>query len=718
MAAVELSAAALRERIAPYADRVAIAAINSPASTLVSGEPGAIERLLTELAEAQVFARAIQVDYASHGAQVEAIREELEQSLQGVALGRLSIPLYSTVTGGKVEPDELDAGYWYRNLRQTVRFAEAVDQLLSDGHRFFIEVSPHPVLSLGLRESASAANANVAIVGTLRRDQGGAERLLLSLGELIVRGLGCDWKPLLPSGKRVPLPTYPFERQRYWLEAGGGTHGDVASAGLASAEHPLLGASIAVAQGDSFVFTGRLSLATHPWLAGHVVFGAVLLPGTGFVELALAAAQRVGLDTVDELTIEAPLVVPERGAIQIQLLIGALDESQRRSLSVHARAAGDSEDGWRRHASGALSFAGSMPAQDLRVWPPAGAVAIELDGLYERAAEAGLRYRDAFCGLRAVYQRGQELFAQVELPATASQEASRFGLHPALLDAALHALLTIQPTGAGVALPFAWSGVQLHARGAEALRVRLTQADGQGSVSLLLADAAGEPVGSVQALRARPAVASQFQGASPLRCRAPPSLPPHPSLIGRGWAVRRKACRRRRRATSILARCKRGYHRAIVRRHLWCCRASQAWRPTIRPLPHTRPRTSCSVPCKRCWARSASRTAGCWWSPGVPLPYMLKKTYWTWRAPRCGAWCALRSASTPVASLCWISIRLSPSKPGTAPSAARSLSWGCDRTSSARRDWLGQDQTSCSYPKAVLLGRCRFRPEARLTISW
>ncbi|HJX20371.1 MAG TPA: acyltransferase domain-containing protein, partial [Steroidobacteraceae bacterium] len=358
MAAVELSAAATRERIAPYGERVAIAAINGPASTLVSGEPGAIEKLLTELSQAQVFARAIEVDYASHCAQVEPLRDELERALQDIAPGRVSIPLYSTVTGGKVAADELAAGYWYRNLRQSVRFADAVEQLLADGHRFFIEVSPHPVLSLGLQDTARAANANVAIVGTLRREQGGVERLLLSLGELYVRGLGCDWKPLLPAGQRVPLPTYPFERQRYWLDAGAGAAGDVASAGLASAEHPLLGASIALAEGDSFVFTGRLSLATHPWLAGHVVFGAVLLPGTAFVELALAAAERVGLDTIDELTIEAPLVVPERGAVQLQLLVGALDEGQRRSLSVHARVAGDSEAGWTRHASGSLSAAG------------------------------------------------------------------------------------------------------------------------------------------------------------------------------------------------------------------------------------------------------------------------------------------------------------------------------------------------------------------------
>jgi acyl transferase domain-containing protein len=517
MAAVELSAAALRERIAPYAERVAIAAINGPQSTLVSGEPSAIERLLTELSEAQVFARAIRVDYASHCAQVEGIREEIERSLQGIALGGLNIPLYSTVTGGKVEPDELDAGYWYRNLRQTVRFADAVERLLSDGHRFFIEVSPHPVLSLALQDNAQTAKANVAIVGTLRRDQGGAERLLLSLGELYVRGLGYDWKPHLPSAKPVSLPTYPFERQRYWLEAGRGSAGDATSVGMVPAEHPLLGASIAVAEGDSVLFTGRLSLGTHPWLAGHVVFGAVLLPGTGFVELALAAAERVGLDAVEELTIEAPLVVPERGAVQLQLLVGPLEEGQRRSLSVHARAADEGEDGWTRHASGTLSLAGSVTREDLRDWPPAGAVAIELDGLYERAAAAGLLYGDAFCGLRAVYQRGEELFAQVELPETASAEAGRFVLHPALLDASLHALLATQAVGEGVALPFIWSGVQLQGRGACALRVRLSGGEAQDSVSVLLADAAGEPIGSVQALRSRPAVASQIRGASMVR---------------------------------------------------------------------------------------------------------------------------------------------------------------------------------------------------------
>ena len=646
--------------------------------------------------------------------------------MQGIAPGRLSIPLYSTVTGGKVEPEELDAGYWYRNLRQTVRFADAVEQLLADGHRFFVEVSPHPVLEPCATRERARGGSECRDCGHAAPGPGEAERLLLSLGELHVRGLGCDWKSLLPAARPVPLPTYPFERQRYWLEAGV-ADGDVASAGLSSAEHPLLGASIAVAEGDSFVFTGRLSLATHPWLAGHEVFGAVLLPGAAFVELALAAAERVGLDTVDELTLEAPLVVPERGAVQLQVLVGTLEESKRRSLSVHARAAGDGEGGWTRHASGVLSAAAPIAGEELRDWPPAGAVAVELDGLYEGVAEAGLLYGDAFRGLRAVYRRGEELFAQVELPEAVSQEASRFGLHPALLDAALHALFVMQAPGSGVALPFAWSGVQLQARGACALRVRLSGGAAQGSVSVLLADSAGAPVGAVQALHSRPAVASQIRGASTLRdalyrvdwvvLPAPPvassiewawlgdaaeGLPPAPSSYADLGALQAWLSQDHRAPALVVLPCIASLAHGSEETASAAHRATQQLLGTLQGILGT----------------SGSRTAVWWWSPGVRLPRMPGKTCWTWRAPRCGAWCALRSPSTPAGSRCSTSIRfLCRSRLGSAPWARRSRSWGCARTSSARRDWLGKGQTSCWYLRMALLGRCRSRPEARST-TW
>ena len=597
----------------------------------------------------------------------------------------------------------------------------------ADGHRFFIEVSPHPVLGLGLQDNARAANANVAIVGTLRRDQGGVERLLLSLGELYVRGLGYDWKPLLSSGKRVPLPTYPFERQRYWLEAGGGSAGDVTSAGLAPAEHPLLGASIAVAEGDSFVFTGRLSLATHPWLAGHMVFGAVLLPGTGFVELALAAAERVGLDTVEELTIEAPLVVPERGSVRLQLLVGSLEGGRRRSLSVHARLAGEGEEGWTRHASGTLSSAGGIALEDLRVWPPAGAVAIELDGLYERVAEAGLVYSDAFRGLRAVYQRGLELFAQVELPDTASQEASRFGVHPALLDASLHALLAIQAPGAGVALPFAWSGVQLQARGASGLRVRLTQADGQGSVSVLLADAAGEPVGSVQALRARPAVASQIRGASTVRdalyrvdWSVLPALSASASSTGPDWAWLGDVPEGLPAAPSSYA--------DLGALQAWLLEGHRA--PALVVLACLAPvggdPVSAAHDATQQLLGTLQSVLGDERLAGSRVLVVTRRAVATHaeedvldlaRAP---LWGLVRSAqSEHPGRLGLLDIDTLPVSEQTWQGAlgCEEPQLGLRQDGSARLDWSGRGQTSCSCLRVALPGRCRSRPEARST-TW
>ena len=237
------------------------------------------------------------------------------------------------MTGERSQPEELNAGYCV-SQQAPVRFADAVEQLLADGHRFFVEVSPHPVLSLALQENARAADTNVAIVGTLRRDQGGAERVLLSLGELHVRGLGSDWKPLLPAARPVPLPTYAFERQRYWLEGSGGTYGWRRGIGgnFVVPEHPMLGASIALAEGDAICRCGRLSLATHPWIGGHVVFGAgAAAESTGFPGACASGGGRVELDTIEELTPRSPLVVPEHGAVRIQVLVGALDEGKQRS---------------------------------------------------------------------------------------------------------------------------------------------------------------------------------------------------------------------------------------------------------------------------------------------------------------------------------------------------------------------------------------------------
>ncbi|MEO6086400.1 MAG: type I polyketide synthase [Umezawaea sp.] len=456
-------------------DRLSIAAVNGPASVVVSGDVDALEELVASCDRA----RRVPVDYASHSAHVESIESELLELLE-VTPRPGNVPFLSTVTG-EYEA-ELDAGYWYRNLRQTVRFDAAVRAL--EGHTF-IEVSAHPVLTPAIQDATA--------VGTLRRDDGGMDRMLRSVAEAHVAGVEVKWP--LDGGRLVDLPTYAFQRERFWLASTGVV--DQASFG-----HPLLGTAVRVAGTDGLVFTGRLSRQSHPWLADHAVHGSVLLPGTAFVELAIRAGDEVGCGVVEELTLEAPLVVPERGALHLQVVLDAPQESGHRAVSVHS--APDSPDApWTRHAGGRM--APSMPGHtdDLRSWPPEDADPVDVHGLYGRLAEGGFFYGPVFQGLRAAWRRGDEVFAEVALPDGAADD--RFGIHPALLDAALHvgALDSVVGDGEG-RLPFAWTDVVLHATGATALRVRVSPAGSDG-VSLLVADEAGEPVVSVGALVSRPA---------------------------------------------------------------------------------------------------------------------------------------------------------------------------------------------------------------------
>ncbi|KOG56749.1 hypothetical protein ADK38_43225, partial [Streptomyces varsoviensis] len=258
--------------------------------------------------------------------------EQLLSELRGLTPRQADVPFYSTVTGGLLDATVLDAEYWYRNLRQAVRFEEATRALLADGFQVFLESSPHPVLTVGVQETADDAGSGAAAVGTLRRDDGGPRRLMESLGELHLRGVKMDWGAVFAghAPRRVDLPTYPFQRERYWLEDGAAEAADVTSAGLTPAGHPLLGAVIALADADSLLLTGRLSVQSHPWLAEHAVRGAILLPGTAFLELAVQAGDRVDCPRVDEFTLEAPLVLPEHGGAVLRLTVGAPDVRGRR----------------------------------------------------------------------------------------------------------------------------------------------------------------------------------------------------------------------------------------------------------------------------------------------------------------------------------------------------------------------------------------------------
>ncbi|MER5808984.1 type I polyketide synthase [Streptomyces sp. NPDC002033] len=506
--------------IEPWAGRISVATVNGPRSTVVAGEAVALDELMAACERDGVRARRIPVDYGSHTPQVEQLREALLELAAPVAPRAGDVPMYSTVTGELLAEGAADAEYWFRNLRQPVRFEETVRGLIADGHVTFIEVSAHPVLTSPVEETGEAVGVEVFAGGTLRRDQGGTRRFLSSLGELWVRGGTPDWSAVFEGSDtgRVALPTYAFQTKHYWLDGGTGTVG-TSGAGLSALGHPLLAVGIALADGNGHVSTGRISLHTHPWLADHVVMGRALVPGAAVLELMLRAGESVGTELLDELVLHSPLVVPAGdSAVDLQVAVEAPDEQGRRAVRLHSRAyrpGQDDDSEWTCHAEGTLVAAPvEEPSAQDTVWPPAGAQAVDIDGLYERLAATGYGYGPVFQGIRAVWRRGEELFADVVLPEEAGRDAGRFGVHPALVDAALQTRLVTLLEGQGDRLmPFSFAGARLHATGATAVRARLTPM-GDDALSVRLTDHTGLPVLTIETLTSRPLTADALAGRS------------------------------------------------------------------------------------------------------------------------------------------------------------------------------------------------------------
>ncbi|BBB02229.1 putative polyketide synthase [Actinacidiphila reveromycinica] len=507
MVSVAQSAEEVKERIAQFGDRLSIAVVNSVEATVVSGQVDALDALVAGCEADGVRVRRLPVDYASHSAQVDGLRQEILDTLAPVTplVDGSAVPMLSAMSGEWLDAADLGAGYWFESLRAPVEFDRAVRTLADAGHGVFVEMSAHPVLVAPVTATLEdAGQAAPVVVGSLRRDEGGPQRLLTSMAEAWVQGVEVDWAAVIGSGERVDLPTYAFQHQHYWPKANVGA-GDIASAGLSVLGHPFLLASVELVGDGGTAMTGRLSLSAQPWLADHAVGGTVLLPGTAFVEMAIRAGDVVGCGHLDELTLEAPLLLSDT-PVQVQVVVGP-DDGGVRTVAVHARQGGDGDGApWVRHATGTVSAAGPAPTPgDLVVWPPRDAAPLAVSDWYPRMAADGYDYGPSFQGLRAGWRRGDEVFAEVALPEQAAGEAGSFGLHPALLDAALHLSGLVQEPGrpGEVRLPFAWTGVGLHASGASVLRVRLSP-DGAGGLSLTAVDEAGAPVVSVASLVLRP----------------------------------------------------------------------------------------------------------------------------------------------------------------------------------------------------------------------
>ncbi|MGP3939629.1 type I polyketide synthase [Streptomyces sp. 6N106] len=528
VASVALSAEAVEKRLAAWGERLVISGRNGPSAVTVAGEVAALEEFVAGCKADGIRAQVVGSTVASHCAQVDPLRDRILAMFADIAPRRGHIPFYSTVTGGVLDTGELDAEYWFRNARRPVNFEGAVRELLADGFGFFVESSAHPVLVTALQQMFEDAGADAVAVGSLRRDEGGARRFLASLAEGHVGGLPVDWSTVFAGSepRRVDLPTYAFQHQHYWLESTE-TFGDAAGLGLEPAQHPLLGAVTEFPESGGVLFTSRLSLRTHPWLADHAAAGTVLLPGAAFVELAVRAGDEVGCGVVEELVIEAPLTLAEGDGARLQVFVGEAGDAGRRPLSVRSRPEGSTPGAaWTRHATGFLAPAAvtTPPDTGLAQWPPAGAVPVDPERVsqaYEDMAAAGYGYGPAFRGLRAVWTRGEEVFAEVALAEDQRLSTDGFGLHPVLLDSAMHAIAfrDLAAEQARLALPFAYRDVALHAAGASALRVRITP-NGPEEVALQLADTGGAAVAAVGSVVSRPVATDQLDtGASPARER-------------------------------------------------------------------------------------------------------------------------------------------------------------------------------------------------------
>ncbi|OKJ14112.1 type I polyketide synthase, partial [Kitasatospora sp. CB01950] len=529
MASVPLPVDVVRERIA---GRLSVAAVNGPSSVAVSGDADAVTALVEELLEEGVWATRIETDFASHSPHVEEIRERLLADLAGITPLPGAVPYYSSVTGGLLDTQTLDAEYWYRNIRQTVEFERATRSLLAAGHRVFVESSPQPALMYAIEDTAADAGApETLVLDTLRRGAGGLRRLQLALAEAHVRGLRIDWERLFAGtgAQRVDLPTYAFQRARYWLDALPADR-DQAATGQSAADHPLLGAAVELPDDAGTLFTGRLSSATHPWLVDHAVAGAVILPGAALVELAAHVGRRLGCALVEELTLAAPLLLPDDQAVHLHVRVGAEDGTGRRPVEFHSRpeaAPGAADQPWTRHATGTVgprdpSADPDDPddtAEPAGTWPPPGAVPLDVDELYGLLEARGVAYGPAFRGLRAAWRTADAIHAEVALPdGLPAGGAGGFGVHPALLDAALQTTglregaATAEPAD-GVPLPFSWQRVAIETSDASVLRVRL-RPDGPDAVAARITDPSGRTVATVGSLTLRTASTAALRASS------------------------------------------------------------------------------------------------------------------------------------------------------------------------------------------------------------
>ncbi|MFH8470706.1 SDR family NAD(P)-dependent oxidoreductase [Streptomyces sp. NPDC017991] len=523
------------ELVAGRTDRISVAAVNGPAATVLSGDHRDLTDVVAKFERSGGKATWLPVRHAFHSPLMEPALDDLRAVVAKLTFEAPHLTVVSDLTGRPTRPGQLaDPEYWVRHARETVRFQDGVHTLAEIGCTRFLDLGPAGDLTATTADCL-ADTATHELVPAQHRSRPEATTALTALARLHVCGTPVDWEAVFADrgARRVPLPTYAFQHRAYWIDRADAP-GDLRSAGLGHLDHPVLTAVADVPEPGGTLYSGRLSGATHTWLADHRVAGQVLLPGTALLDMVASAARAEYYDTVEDLVLEAPLPVPRGAEIQLRVLIAAPGADGGRTVTVHARRADGTEPTpWTRHAQGTL--AQSPPAgdgNDAGRWPPEGAepVPVPPGDLYADLAARGLEYGPAFRGVRAMWRRGEEVFAEVA-PSAEHGTGAGYTLHPALLDACLHPLAAAGAAADGRSLvPYAWSGVRIHRAAADQVRVRLAPT-GPDAVTVEVTDTDGRPVATIGSLSLRPVPAAPGAADDLLlpRWTALPCLPAAPA---------------------------------------------------------------------------------------------------------------------------------------------------------------------------------------------
>ncbi|MFE1860379.1 SDR family NAD(P)-dependent oxidoreductase [Streptomyces anandii] len=523
MAVVALPHPEVEARLAGPGGRVSVAAVNSGRSTVIAGDTEPIQSLLDDLERDHVFVRRLGVDYASHSAQVEAVRDTVLDELDGVIAGPASVAWYSTVTTEPVT-GELDAGYWYTNLREPVRFAPTVARMAADGYRRFVELGPHPALLTALHTIGEESGQELVAVGSLRRDEDGAACLDRAAAELHVHGHRVDWARPATGTAPVELPAYAWDTRSHWTEpeSAAGVPGL-----LDRAAHPLLGIQLRSADETRWTFRNEWSPATADWLPDHTVFGRTVVSGTTVMELcraALAAARPGEPAGVTDLFLLSPLVLPASGTVEVSVEVDTCGPVPE--VTVHSRPRDRADGGWTLHATASADTTDPTttdrtgrtgPAGPAPAWPESAGSAeaavpaqpVWSPETYERLSALGLGYGPAFQGVREAVRTGDgELLARIALPQAARDTAGPYPVHPALLDAALQVAAAFADLDGGVLLPVAVGRCTLTHTGTGELTASVRRTGGTGTdltLDVSLWDTDGFPAGRLEGVRLRAA---------------------------------------------------------------------------------------------------------------------------------------------------------------------------------------------------------------------